>query len=196
MKKIILLSLFIYSFSFGQEIKKTKTIDLEPSMRIGIVIPIHFGTNMITKEFNNNIGFTSNFSFLQVYNFKLSLGFEYQKYNETNSSIGIISHINKYNYSVQTDYTININQKYSIIPFMQYGSSNLNFKNINTIIAKQNGNEIKIGSYLDYKLNTTYSIYASFNFCKLFNDINASRKNEIYYASSNAFQIAVGLELN
>ena len=67
MKKITFLLLFIFSISNSQEIKRDKIIDLEPSMRIGVVMPIHFGNNMISKEFNNNIGFNSNFSDTKVF---------------------------------------------------------------------------------------------------------------------------------
>ncbi|WP_415799813.1 hypothetical protein, partial [Flavobacterium cucumis] len=120
MKKITSLLLFVYGISYCQDIKHDKIIDLEPSMRIGVVMPIHFGNNMISNEFKNNIGFSSNFSFLKIYDLKLSFGFEYQKYNETNSSIGNISHINKYSYSIQSDYTLNLNPKYAIIPYVNY----------------------------------------------------------------------------
>ena len=196
MKKITILLLFVFGISYGQEIKRDKVIDLAPSMRIGVVLPIHFGDNILSKEFNNNIGFNSNFSFLTIYDLKLSIGFEYQKYNETNSSIGIISHINRYSYSIQSDYTINLNTKYAIIPFVNYGYTNLNFKNSHDIIAKQKGNEIKIGSYLDYKLNNTYSLFFGLNYYKLINDIQASIDDKKYYANSNAFQVSFGLELN
>lgn len=196
MKKTTLLLLFVFCISYSQEIKRDKIIDFEPSMRIGIILPIHFGNNIISKEFNNNIGFNTNFSFLKIYDLKLSVGFEYQKYNETNSSIGTISHINKYSYSFQSDYTINLNPKYSLIPFINYGSANLNFKKSADIIAKQKGNEIKIGTYLDYKLNNTYSLYIGINYYKLINDIEASKDDKKYYATSNAFQFSFGIELN
>lgn len=196
MKKIILLLLFVFSICHSQEIKSNKVFDLEPSMRIGVVMPIHFGNNILSKEFNNNIGFNSNFSFLKIYDLNLSFGFEYQKYNETFSSIGNISHISKYSYSIQSDYAINLNPKFAIIPFISYSSANLNFKNSSNIIAKQKGNEIKIGSYLDYKLNNTYSLFIGLNYYKLINDIQASIDDKKYYANSNAFQVSFGLELN
>lgn len=196
MKKITILLLFVFGISYGQEIKRDKVIDLEPSMRIGVVMPIHFGNNILSKEFNNNIGFNSNFSFLKIYDLNLSFGFEYQKYNETFSSIGNISHISKYSYSIQSDYAINLNPKFAIIPFISYSSANLNFKNSSNIIAKQKGNEIKIGSYLDYKLNNTYSLFIGLNYYKLINDIQASIDDKKYYANSNAFQVSFGLELN
>ncbi|SHO72913.1 hypothetical protein [Flavobacterium cucumis] len=196
MKKITSLLLFVYGISYCQDIKHDKIIDLEPSMRIGVVMPIHFGNNMISNEFKNNIGFSSNFSFLKIYDLKLSFGFEYQKYNETNSSIGNISHINKYSYSIQSDYTLNLNPKYAIIPYVNYAYTDLNYKNSVNIIAKQKGNEIKIGSYLDYKLNNTYSIYIGFNYYKLINNIEASSQDKKYYGTSDAFQISFGIELN
>ena len=196
MKKITLLLLFVFGISYSQEIKRDKVIDLEPSMRIGVVLPIHFGDNILSKEFNNNIGFNTNFSFIKIYDLKLSFGFEYQKYNETNSSIGIISHVNKYSYSIQSDYTINLNPKYAIIPFVNYAYADLNFKNSINSIAKQKGNEIRIGSYLDYKLNNTFSMYVGFNYYKLVNDIKASSQDKKYYGTSDAFQISLGIELN
>ena len=71
MKKITLLLLFVFGISYSQEIKRDKVIDLEPSMRIGVVLPIHFGDNILSKEFNNNIGFNTNFSFIKIYDLKL-----------------------------------------------------------------------------------------------------------------------------
>lgn len=196
MKKVLFLFLLVFKISISQEIKQNKIIDLEPSMRVGIIKPLHFGNNIISKEFNNSIGFTGNFSFIKIFDLKLSVGFDFQKYNEKNSSIGNISHINKFSYTLQSDYSIDLNSKYAIIPFIHYAFTNINFKNSSSILAKQNGNEIKVGSYLDYKMNNTYSLFIGFNYCKFINNINATKQNKSYYGASNAIQITLGIELN
>ncbi|MCL9770103.1 hypothetical protein NAT47_06720 [Flavobacterium sp. HXWNR69] len=196
MKKLFFTIFLVYNLSFGQNKKDTKNVDLEPSMRIGFSMPIHFGNNLLSKEFDNNFGLSSNFSFIKIYDVRLSIGLEYQRYNGSNSSIGNISHINKFNYSFQSDYTISLKNKLDLVPFINYSFARLNYKNSYNTVANQRANEIKIGTHIDYQLNKTYSIYYRLSYNKLINDMKGSPQDKKYYGNTNAIQLTLGFEFN
>jgi len=195
-KSFILLFLLIFNFVYCQISKTEKIINLEPSMRLGINFPLHFGNNMLANEYRSSIGFTSNFSVIQIYKIKFSGGYEFQKYNENRSSIGKFTSINKHTYILQTDYSIPILKTHQLVPFISYSATNLNFKDGTYTMAKQHTNEIKIGSYFDYQLNSTYSLFFSLNYCKILNNIEASKADQKYYGTSNSFNFSLGIEFN
>jgi hypothetical protein len=197
MKKIIVLVLFSVS-SFSQIKKETKIVNLEPSLRLGINSPIYFGNNFFAKDFSGGVGFSSNFTFIKVYQTNLSFGYEYNQFNLKNKAvIGNFEYMKKHCYFVEASQNITLNTKFTIVPFIQFAAANIKFKNEERkTIAKQNGNEIKIGSYLDYNFNTTYTAYFGINYIKYFNSLNANASDQKYFGNSNAIQLTLGFEFN
>jgi len=195
-KSFLLLFLLLFNLVFCQINKTEKIINLEPSMRLGINFPLHFGNNMLADEYKSSIGFTSNFSVIQIYRIKFSGGYEFQKYREDLSSIGDFSSIHKNTYVLQTDYSIPFLKTHQFVPFISYSATNLNFKNGTITMAKQHTNEIKIGSYFDYQLNSTYSLFFNLNYCKILNNIEASKADQKYYGTSNSINFSLGIEFN
>lgn len=195
-KTVLLFCLLLFNFMYCQIEKSEKIINLEPSMRLGINFPLHFGNNMLADEYKSSIGFTSNFSVIQIYRIKFSGGYEFQKYREDRSSIGDFSSIHKNTYVLQTDYSIPFLRMHQLVPFISYSATNLNFKNSTITMAKQHTNEIKIGCYFDYQLNSTYSLFYCLHYGKIINNIEASKIDEKYYGTSNSINFSLGIEFN
>ena len=162
MKKLyFILILLVSSITFGQKETKTKIIDFYPAFRYGFQLPIHTGNNYFAKDLSSGFGFHSTLSLVKIYNFRLSLGYEFQK-----------------------------------LKVESYGQCQFNYKE-NTggsILAKQNLEEIRFGSYINYSLNKTFAGYAGFHFSHFYNsDLNAASENKDYFGKGNKFIISLGI---
>jgi len=176
---------------------KTKPFDIEPSMRLGYIKSFGMGDNILNNEFQNSNGFSIIFSAFSIYNAKFSAGFETQKFVEDASELEIYSHVNKNSYSLQIDYTIPIQNKFSLVPFINYGVVVVNFKDGKDLLARQTANELKIGTYLDYQFNSTYTAFVGLSYTNLFNDIQApTPQDKKYYGTFQSVQLVLGFEFN
>jgi hypothetical protein len=198
MKKIfILIILFFCIMTFGQKETKTKIIDFYPAFRYGFQLPIHTGDNYFAKDLSSGFGFHSTLSLVKIYNFRLSLGYEFQKLKVENPNIiGNFDFINSNTYQYILEYEIPINSKFELNPTISYGQCQFNYKE-NTggsILAKQNLEEIRFGSYINYSLNKTFAGYAGFHFSYFYNsDLNAASENKDYFGKGNKFIISIGI---
>ena len=159
MKKIFVLTIMLfYSVIFGQKETKTKIIDFNPAFRYGFQSPIHFGDNYFAKDLSSGFGFHSTLSLVKIYNFRLSLGYEFQKLRVENSDkIGNFDFINSNTYQFILEYEIPLNSKFDLNPTISYGQCRFNYKE-NTggsILAKQSLEEIEPGdeNKVFYKLS-------------------------------------------
>lgn len=194
MKKIILLFTLLCNSMFSQH--KVQPITSFSSLRIGITAPFHFGSNSLNNDTSNKIGFFTSVSLIKVYNYNLSFGFDSQKYTINDRFLGNFNYINKNSYLFQIDYKLKINPKFDLFPNIAYAISNLNYINEGSKQAIQNGNEIRIGGTIDYKLNTTFSTYVGLNYIYYHSNLNATEENKKYYGQSNSIQLSLGFKIN
>ncbi|RTL10100.1 MAG: hypothetical protein EKK56_10685 [Flavobacteriaceae bacterium] len=198
MRKIFIIIIIISStLTFGQKETKTKIIDFYPAFRYGFQLPIHTGDNYFAKDLSSGFGFHSALSLVKIYNFRLSLGYEFQKLKVENSNtIGNFDFINSNTYQYILEYEIPINSKFELNPTISYGQCQFNYKE-NTggsILAKQNLEEIRFGSYINYSLNKTFAGYAGFHFSHFYNsDLNAASENKDYFGKGNKFIVSIGI---
>lgn len=198
MRKIFIIIIILSSISvFSQRETKTKIVDFYPAFRFGFQLPIHFGDNYFSKDLSSGFGFHSTLSLVKIYNFRLSLGYEFQKLRVENSDkIGNFDFINSNTYQFILEYEIPLNSKFDLNPTISYGKCRFNYKE-NTggsILAKQNLEEIRLGSYINYNLNKTFAGYAGLHFSHFYNsDLNATLENKDYFGKGNKFIISIGI---
>jgi hypothetical protein len=198
MRKIFIIIIILSSISvFSQRETKTKIVDFNPAFRFGFQLPIHFGDNYFSKDLSSGFGFHSTLSLVKIYNFRLSIGYEFQKLRVENSDkIGNFDFINSNTYQFILEYEITLNSKFDLNPTISYGQCRFNYKE-NTggsILAKQNLEEIRLGSYINYNLNKTFAGYAGLHFSHFYNsDLNATPENKDYFGKGNKFIISIGI---
>lgn len=197
MKKIIVLALITFLSAFSQE--KTKIISFDPSLRIGLQLPVQFGNTVFAKDFSPSFGYHTSLPLFKIYNFNIVIGYEFQKMNLNNKNrIGNFSHLNINTYQIIVEYPITVNQNLNLIPDVTYGANNLNYKGyITGSIAKQHGNEINIGSRISYYLNQTFSGYFGLHYAHFYNsNLNANQDNQNYFGIGNRIQFSIGIEIH
>jgi len=194
MKKILLLFMLFCNCIYSQH--KIKPISYFSSARISITAPFHFGNNSLNNDTSNNIGFNTSVSLIKVYQYTLSLGFEIQKYRVNDTFLGNFKNINKNSFLFQLDYKLKLNSKFNMFPNVAYTICNLNYVNEDYKQAIQNGNEIRFGGTIDYKLNNTFSSYVGLNYIYYHSNIKAIEENKKYYGQSNSIQLSLGLKIN
>lgn len=196
-KTFTVIIIFFGSFVFSQEDNKTKIIDFSPAFRYGFQIPIQFGDNYFAKDLSSGFGFHTTLSLIKIYNFRLSLGYEFQKLKVENSdAIGNFDYVNSNKFQYILEYEIPINSKFELNPTISYGQCQYNYKE-NTggsILAKQYLEEIKFGSYINYSLNKTFAGYAGLHFSHFYNsDLKANPENKDYFGKGNNFTLSIGI---
>ncbi|WP_298118976.1 hypothetical protein [Flavobacterium sp.] len=199
MKKYILYLILFSNLVFSQISKKKEPFfNFEPKLKVSLIAPFNFGNNHFAKDYRNNLGFGINVSLLRIKKYSFSLGYDFKRYTSENKEIiGDFGFINASSTYFQTEYIINYNKEIQIHPFVGYSGVISNFKDEEkTTLAKQIGNEIRVGSAIDYKLNKVFSAFFSFHYAYYFNDLNASTENKKYFGKSNMVQFSVGLEIN
>ncbi|WP_288984654.1 hypothetical protein [uncultured Flavobacterium sp.] len=197
MRKIFIIIILSSTLTFGQKETKTKIIDFYPAFRYGFQLPIHTGDNYFAKDLSPGFGFHSTLSLVKIYNFRLSLGYEFQKLIINNSSaIGNFDFINSNIFQYILEYEFPISAKFELNPTIGYGQFNYNYKE-NTggsILARQYLEEIRIGSYINYSLNKTFAGYAGFHFSHFYNsELEATSENKNYFGKGNKFIISIGI---
>ncbi len=198
MRKIFIIIIILSStFVFSQEDTKTKIIDFSPAFRYGFQLPIQFGDNYFAKDLSSGFGFHTTLSLVKIYNFRVSLGYEFQKLKVDNSDvIGNFDFINSNTYQYILEYEIPINSKFELNPTISYGQCQYNYKE-NTggsILAKQHLEEIRLGSYINYRLNKTFAGYAGLHFSHFYNsNLVATSDNKDYFGKGNKFIISLGI---
>jgi hypothetical protein len=195
--KLILIILFFCTMTFGQKETKRKIIDFSPAFRFGYQLPLQFGDNYFAKDLGSGFGFHSSLSLIKIYDFRISLGYEFQKLRVENSNaIGNFDYINSNTYQYILEYEIPINSKFELNPTISYGQCQFNYKE-NTggsILARQNLEEIRFGSYINYSLNKTFAGYVGLHFSHFYNsNLNATPENKDYFGKGNKFIISLGI---
>lgn len=198
MRRIFIIIFMLSStLAFSQKEAKNKIVDFNPAFRFGFQLPIQFGNNYFSKDLSSGFGFHSTLSLVKIYNFRLSLGYEFQKLKVENSNaIGNFENINSNSYQYILEYEIPLNSKFELNPTISYGQCQFNYKE-NTggsILAKQSLEEIRLGSYINYNLNKTFAGYAGLHFSHFYNsNLNASSENKDYFGKGNKFIISLGI---
>ena len=117
------------------------------------------------------------------------------KINNSNV-IGNFDYINSNTYQYILEYEIPITTKFDLNPTLSYGQCNYNYKE-NTggsVLAKQFLEEIRIGSYLNYSLNKTFSGYTGIHFSHFYNsNLVATSENKEYFGKGNKFILSLGI---
>lgn len=197
MKKITLFLVFVFGITAAQNKAKKETIEFEPVLRISFFQPIQFGDHSLSKDHAARIGFGSSISLVTYKNFRLGAGFDLAKYDITNKSN--VGNINNSNYSSIygfVSYQKKITSKMSIMPTIGMGEVKINLVTNSRIFGTQGGNELRLGTYLDYNLNESFAVFTGIHYIHSSLKVKTNAEIEKYYNQSNQIQISIGLKIH
>lgn len=198
MKKIAcILTLILSLAATAQKTKKAPLIEFAPDFRFGAQVPVYFGNNYFSNDFESSTGIQSTLSLAKFKNFRLTIGFDYHQLKLKNiEPIGDFSHVNIKTLSFMIEYEKRINKFFTISPTVSLGFCDLNYVD-QGIIAVQHGNEIKTGAYVSRSLNKTFAAFAGVHYAYFFNsNLTATPENKDYFGKSNKVVFSVGIQIH
>lgn len=197
MKKIIVLLLCVFCQQIWSQNKvKKETIFSDSYLRLGTIKPNQIGNHSMSKDFESKFGFAASLYLIKYKKFRLGGGAEFSQYNVTDKSkIGEVSYLNSSTFYFTICYDFALSNKIIIQPSVGYGNENLNLSSINKKFTTQNGNEIRIGSYLDYRLNRSFAIFVSVNYISSSLEVDTSEEYKDYFGKAQQVQIGLGFKI-
>ena len=197
MKYYFLLIIFCLNSAFGQDKKTKSTLLFKPEFRIHAIIPSHLGDNYLSKANEPNIGLGINLYILECNHFTFGLGYNhiYHTITDVSKAGNIESSLYK-SFFGQLGYNVKLSKELNIQPYLGFGSVRLKFKTGSRSFGYQTGNDFRIGSNFDYKIDETYSAFLGVGYVLSSYDINTSPEYISFYNHSKMIQINIGIKIN
>jgi len=198
MKRYLVILAVIGIGLFAQAQNKKKVFNLEPKMRLGIFTPIEFGNTALNKYYNTPIGFEGNFTLFKLYDVEFTGGITYANYKYNQQPDFLDYQISRQTLLYgQLAYSIELNKKFDVSPSCSLGLERLSHREGSNVLVRQTGVNTRIGAYLDYKLNKTFSLYSGLHL----SHTNYSMEDGVssyskQYHSSNSVIFSLGFEFN
>ena len=193
MKRIALLLILVFQLSIGQT-EQNNNFKFKANFGLELKYNYFSGDNYLAKGHENPaIGFDINWNFLEYKKFKLGISFEKSTLQVIDYSIGGVidkSIITVYNSNLS--YQIPINAKLSLEPSIFYGQLFIKQKNGSKNYGVQNGNDLGMGTCVNYKLNKYIQVYSKLALSRYFLTVNTSQEFENYFNSSNCLSLSLG----
>jgi hypothetical protein len=198
MKRYLVILAFLGFGLTVQAQKKKKVFNLEPKMRIGVFTPIEFGNTALNKYYSSPIGFESNFTLFKLYGIEFTGGITYTNYKYNQQPDFLDYEISRQTVLYgQLAYGIELNKNFDVSPSLSIGLEHLSHREGSNVLARQTGFNTRIGAYLDYKLNKTFSFYSGLHLShtnyNMEDGVSSYRKQ---YHFSNSLIISLGVEFN
>ena len=197
MKKIIILLLVVFSQNiFAQNKPKSESVFSDSYLRLYAILPNQFGEHSLAKAHSPRVGVGGSLYLVKYYNFRLGGGLEFVSYSVTDKSkIGEINNSNYSNYFISVAYDYKINKNILLQPIIGYGDVDIKLKTVDKKFTNQNGNEFRIGSIIDYKLNNTFCAFLSLQYIYTSIDINTNSAYKDYFGKAQQFQVSLGFKI-
>jgi hypothetical protein len=198
MKRYFIIIVFIGFGLLVQAQNKKKVFSLEPKMRLGVITPIEFGNTALNKYYNTPIGFEGNFTLFKLYNIEFTGGITYANYKYNQQPDFLDYEISRQTLLYgQLAYSIELHKSLDISPSLSFGIERLSHRENSYVLTRQTGFNSRIGAYLDYKLNKTFSFYSGLHLShtnyNMEDGVSSYRKQ---YHSSNSLIFSLGVEFN
>ncbi|WP_293893204.1 outer membrane beta-barrel protein [Flavobacterium sp.] len=197
MKNNICLLLLIYSgIAFAQDETKTPKpqLDFKVNARFHMLYPIQFGNTALAKAHKPKLGFSAQMNLLDYRNFKAGFGFDFVTYEITNKQVIANLSTSKYTSAyVLISYEYKINNKLLVTPNIGYGSATLDLGSRNSRFGNQNGNEIRIGGILDYKIGRTIYVFSGINYITNTFNVETAPEYKSFFSKANQLQLSIGI---
>ncbi len=192
----IVLICLLGSLSCLSQIKNQKEeLKIKGEFRIKMYVPIHIGNNFLAKSYDSNIGFGCNADLLHYNNFILGGGFDYTSYSTTDiTRAGNIRNARLSSFYGNLSYKFVVNNKLNLVPHIGIGSSKIDFKSGDRNFGHQNGKDIRIGIYTDYKLNQSVGLFIELQYITSCFTINTSPEFITFYDNAKIMQLGFGLK--
>lgn len=198
MKRYLFILVFLGFGLFAQSQNKKKIFNFEPKMRLGVFTPIEFGNTALKKYYSSPIGIDGNFTLFKLYGIEFTGGITYANYNYNQQPNFLDYQMSRQTLLYgQLSYSFELQKKFDLSPSFSLGIEQLSHREGSTVLARQSGINTRIGAYLDYKLNRTFSFYSGLHFSITnynLKDGVSSYRNQ--YHSSNSLIFSLGVEFN
>ncbi|WP_284652211.1 hypothetical protein [Flavobacterium terrisoli] len=199
----LLLALLSFgNFSFAQDttnIKErdttvNKDLEVDTYFRIQTFYPIHYGNTALAKAHQPRPAFSMQMQFLDFRNFKAGFGFDFVTYSITDKEMIANLSTSKYTSAYfLLSYEYKATNKIQITPNIGYGDARLDLGSRNSRFGKQNGNEFRIGAYVDYKVSKAIFVFGGVHYISNTFDIKTSPEYESFFSKANQIQINFGV---
>lgn len=214
MKKILVTFLLLVAFSsFPQDnILKTQNDSVAPKSekiekrglhfnviwRIYFAMPNQFG-NQVWNDAYNSSGFSmgSNLGILKFQNFRLSGGFDTEKYSITDvSKAGNFNTANKFAQYILLSYDYKINNSFLLVPTIGIGNVAIKQKKDSVREANQSGDDFRLGVICDYSLGGGAAVFLGIHYITTKFEVSTNSAYQSYFEKSNQFQLTLGLKVH
>lgn len=201
-KNTLLFMCLIVIQSFAQETKKESWqsgnyVKFDVQLRVYLVQPIQFGNHALSKAHEARPGAGINMSFLNIQNFKIGGGYNFESYKIIDKQM--MGNFNYSNYSSifgNVNYEIEVAKNISFHPNIGIGYAFLRQKTAGVLhIQPQEGVEYRIGFVTDYKFNKTFSLFCGANYIYSKYEINTAPEYEKYFGNSQKLQLSIGIQI-
>lgn len=197
MKNSICLVLLICSgVVFAQKETNTTKSELEfkVNARFQLLQPFQFGNTALAKAHEAKIGISAQMNILDFQHFKAGFGFDFVSYKITDGQMIANLSTSKYTSAyLLLSYEYKLNQKILITPNLGYGSANLDLGSRSSRFGSQDGNEIRIGGILDYKIGRSAYAFVGINYITNTFDIETAAEYKAFFSKANQLQLSLGI---
>lgn len=157
---------------------------------------MNYGDNFLAKAHNPAVGFGLACDLIKINKFGLGLGYNFIYYSVNNiEKAGNINSSRYHSIYGNLSYEIPINEAFSIAPHIGLGAPTLYFKSGSQNFGSQNGTEIKLGFYGNYRMDEHFSFCLGVEYLSSTYSINTIPAFIDYYSKANAIQVSLGIVL-
>ncbi|MEO5777977.1 MAG: outer membrane beta-barrel protein [Flavobacterium sp.] len=193
-----LLLLLFSSIVFAQNDNEAKKPELtfKINARFQLLYPIQFGNTALAKAHEPKLGVSAQMNFLNYQNFKAGFGFDFVTYKITDKQM--IANLSNSKYTSAyflLSYEYKLNEKFLISPNIGYGSASLELGSRSSRFGKQNGNEIRIGGVIDYKIGKSTYAFGGINYVTNSLDVETAPEYQSFFSKANQIQLSIGIRL-
>ncbi|SCX89249.1 autotransporter outer membrane beta-barrel domain-containing protein [Flavobacterium caeni] len=208
-KTILLLALFGIHCMGAQETAKEPIFAMGPMVRVHGIYSLQFGDHYLADANDPQVSFGMNLSLFDVYGFRLAGGIDHLFYKT--HDIEMAADVSRTKYTAvygAISYDIPITEKFLIQPYVGVGWANLNFKRSdengssnfyadfdNVGVSSQQGAEVRVGVYFDYRLAKVVSVFTGVNYIYGSYDIDTAREYRDYFGNSSGMQLNLGFKI-
>jgi hypothetical protein len=195
---ICLLIVLCSGIAFAQK-EETKTptqseFGFKVNTRFQFLYPIQFGNTALAKAHQPNLGFSVQMNLLDFQHFKAGFGFDFVTYKITDKqTIANLSNSKYTSAYFLLGYEYKLSEKILITPNIGFGSASLELGSRNSRFGKQNGNEIRVGGSLDYKIGKSTYVFGGVNYITNTLDVETAPEYKSFFSKANQIQLSFGI---
>lgn len=190
--------LVVLLFSLGMHAQNFGFFLFNPSLRVGAAVPTQIGNTALNHFYTTPVGIDVNYSIFKLYKGEFNIGYtgasyrfvgvpDFTAYTRSTQSV----------YYMQLAYEVDLKKNWSVTPFVNLGAEQLRHQENGALIAIQNGTQVQLGGYLNFKLAAILKAYAGLSFSTTnYNLQDGVSEYVTKYKKSQALVFTLGLKIN